>query len=286
MPISYATPALYEHAIGSTAADIAAVASTILQLSTKNINPVNPLGFARKHDEATPPESDVARDLSDGKMQPYTINFRGEQTGDDPDDLFVGLASILNTAAVSGANTYLRSGMYDGTTKQYYRRYGKVLGADVSYIPRSNYSITQLQASFRVLDPALYFDTVRTQAIACSGTSTTQGTVDTGVVRSARLLVKITRTGSGVPTNPQVKNAANQSFTLTGTLAATSDYWLVDMLNKTVIKATSGGTVLTDDIAHFSGQFWGIKNGVDSITVTNGVSASFSVGLTWLERKF
>jgi hypothetical protein len=58
---------------------------------------------------------------------------------------------------------------------------------------------------------------------------------------------------------------------------------LIDMMTGRVQKSVS--TIVTDDRANFSGVFWGIKNGSDTITVTNGVSASFLVSVNWLARR-
>jgi hypothetical protein len=287
MTISYSLSTDYEHSIGSTAADVVAAASTILSLSTRNINPINPGEFARKHDEADIPEADGARDLSDGKQQAVTINFRGEMSAQDPDDLFMDLMARLNTLAVTGSNTYLKSGYFDGSVKQYVRRYGKVLGASPSYVPKSQYSIVQLQMAFRVLDPCIYFDTPKT----ATGTfvSSTGGTIaltDTGIVRSARAIVTITATAAAASTTYNIKNNANQAFIMTGALPAIGDKWVIDLFNKTVTKWTTGGTVPADDIANFTGVFWGVKNASDTITVLAGAARSFTVKVDWLERRF
>jgi hypothetical protein len=287
MAISFAIPTSHEFSLAYGAADIVAIAPSILSLTSRGIYPESLHDLARKKYEALIPEADGARDLSDGKVGPATIAFLGQMYATDQEDLFSDLAAKLNNLAVSPQISYIKGGFYDGSAKQYMRRYGKFLSAVANYAPKTNYEcIAAFEMYFRALDPWWYFDTARTATGTFS--ASTGGTIalaDTGIARSKRTIVTITRTGTAAATSYQIKNAANQAFTMAGTLAATSDKWVIDMMNGTVTKYTSGGTVAADDMASWSGQFWGVKNGTDTITVLAGPASTFTVKIDWLERR-
>lgn len=283
MPISYTIPTEYQFFYRYGAADSVATASTSVDLTALNINPTSLQGFQRKHDEALVPEGDGALDLSDGRVGPASIQFRGEMYGDDPDDTFTAIASRMNQLAVSTPQAYLVASLYDGSIKQSYRRYGKFIGAEPNYVRKTRYSALSFDGEFRVLDPWWYYNTAETDTVTVtSGTSSSKVTTDTGTARSKRLVITITRTGA-TPTNVTVSNNAGSSFQVTGTLATNGDKWTIDCYAGTVSKTVSG--VTTDDIANFSGVFWGIKNGTDTISTTSSATASYTVGLSWLERR-
>jgi len=284
MTIAYPVPSTYEFAIGYAAVDSIQVAPSIVNLTPSNINPEELLSFTRKHGEATIPEGDGARLLSDGKLGPETITFFGAMAGDDPEDTFSTMAARLSSIAQSTQQSYVKAGLFDGSAKVFFRRYGMILSAHAAYARRTQYhAITGFEMDYRVLDPWWYWDSQRSATVAVSGGAGSQATSDTGISRSKRATIIILRTGSGVPTNVTVSNNAGQSFTMTGSLATAGDYWKIDMFTGVVQKSVS--TVVSDDIANFSGQFWGIKFGSDTITVSSTGGGTWSVLVAWLERR-
>jgi hypothetical protein len=287
MPPSFGTPADYDFAIKYGAADICAVAPNNIPLTTYGVKPRSLHGFAMKQEEAELAEADGAVDLSDGKAAAVTMGFDGDTYGQDQDDTFSGLASLANLLIVSTPYRYLRAGMYDGSTKIYCRRYGKPLGGDADYYPKTRFGSAKFQMDFRAHDPFWYFDTANVVNVSVNATPKVQATTDTGISRSKRLLIKIAKNASAcVVNNVSVKNNANQTIAISGSLATNGDYWLIDMKNGKVWKSVSG--VLSSDKTHVTGMFWGIKNGSDSITITNAGSfggGTFDVTLTWLERR-
>jgi hypothetical protein len=285
MTIAYAVPTEYEFGIvhgGATAV----AAGTFVSLTTFNMNPASLLDWAFKHEEALIPEAHGAIDLSDGFIAPSAIEFYGEMAGDDPDDTWNGLAArFSNFISASRTHQYIRFGLYDGSVKQLFRRYGKVLNMGVSVARSTRYTAAiGFTGAFRVLDPLLYYNLEYQQAIVVvSGTGGNVNTADNGIARSKRCVITITRTGSGVTTNPTVTNVSGQSFTITDTLPSVGDSWTIDMMNGTVIKSTSG--VLTNARSKMTGQFWGVRHGTDTITLTSTVSSNFACTINWLERR-
>jgi phage-related protein len=194
------------------------------------------------------------------------------------------MAARLTSIARSSQYAYIKASLHNGSAFITFRRYGSPLFARAGHARKSRYQvISDFEMDFRVLDPWWYFDTVRVAIVTVTGGTGSAATSDTGVARTKRAIVYITKTGSGTPTNVQVKNSSNHSFTMTGTLANVNDQWIIDMYAGTVRKVVSG--VSSDDIANFSGRFWGVNSGTDTITVTDGGTAAFSVSVLYLERR-
>jgi len=290
MTIAYTTPTTYEFSIGYGGVDSVTAAPSFLNLTPSNINPVELLSFTRKHGEAMIPEGDGARYVSDGKVGPDTITLFGTMVGDDPEDTFSTMAGRLSVLATSTPQSYLKAGLFDGAAKVFFRRYGIVMSAHAAYQRKTNYEvISGFEMEYRILDPWWYFDTAR--AATATYVATTGGSFNCpnfGVARSKRALITITNNNGSTwdsSTTVTVTNLASQSFVLTGTLPDANDKWVVDMMLGTVTKYTGGGGTASDDIANFTGMFFGIQGTLDQITVTTGASRSFTARVDYIERR-
>lgn len=284
MAISHAIPATHEFHIRYGAVDSVATAPNTIGLTDFGIHPSTLLSFNPKYDETDIPEGHGALDTSDGYIGASTIPLRGKMYGTDPNDTLVSLAARMNLMAVATPQTYLLMGLYNGTTKLYYRRYGKILSPNQVYDYKTQFTVTGFEMDFRVLDPFLYYNVANSKTInLVSATTNTSGSTDTGIARSKRLTITIIRTGAGATTNPTVANTSGQSFQITGSLATAGDYWTIDMYTGKVTKTVSG--VTSNDKANFAGQFWGIRHATDSLTCTSTVSTNASYIFSWLERR-
>jgi len=283
VPIAYPIPTQYEFELYWNAADSVQAGGTSLNLTSRNINPDDLFGWARKQDEREIPEAPGSFILSDGQQASVTMAFFGEVAGNNPNDTFYDLTERMANIAQATKYTYIRAGFYDGSTKQRYRRYGEPSGGGGHYVRKTMYeAVSGIDVSFRATDPAWYEDGIKADIVTVTSGAGSKVITDAGRYRSKRATLYITRTGGTVPTNPTVSNIDGQSFAITGTLAAINDQWVIDMYHGTVKKIVSG--VTSNDIANFSGRFFTFKQGTDTISVTSGASANFTVSLLWLEK--
>jgi len=287
MPINYGLPAEYQYDFYYGGADIVLSAPSNLALTNININPMDLLGFQRKGEFVSIPESQGELYISDGYQRGVDMELFGGAAGDDPNDTFVTLIANLSRFVHGGGYKYLRQGLFNGTSKIFYRRYVESVEGGASIRRKTRYTaVDGLGVVLHAYDPSWYQDGIKLfQFAVVNGTTGNVVTSDTGDWHSQRALIYITRTASGTgltPTNPTLSNSAGQSLTITGTLPAVADYWVVDMLNGSVVKHAGG--VDTNAMDKFSGQFFPVQRTTDTITCVSTTSGSYTVSIVYLPR--
>ena len=283
--INYAVPTEYEFALYYGATNPVAAAPSNLSLTSRNINPEELLSFIKRQSVEAIPESDGGALITDDKSDADPITFFGQQYGDTDrsDDVFSSMATRVSQLAAATQLMYLRYKLSDGSSNTFYRRYGAVKRFGSRMMRHTFYRGMESEMTFDVTDPWIYLDSQSSDAVAVAGGTGAKVVTDSGSRKTKRVLLYVAKTGASSPANVQIKNAANETITLGGSLATIGDFWEVDMLRGRVSKSVS--SVVSNDIANVTGRFWGIAAGTDTITVTDGGTATFTVSALWLPRK-
>jgi len=260
--------------------------SDLYELTKKGFACVNPFDTPWNVKTRSMADSSNAQVVSDQLPKPHTIMFVGGLYGDDPHDYAIARLAAFKQIIASMHRArdwaYLRIGLYDGASMNYYRKYGWPGGVtspmklkSVGHVPES------LSFSFHVTDPLLYETTENVEAI-----TVTAGTGNTGVFAvqypTQRAIIKITKNGADNPTNPVITNAAGQTLYIYGSLSNVNDYWLVDLYEGRVWKSISG--TVTDVSATTAGGQWLTLDGFETVTITDGGANDYVAAVTWLER--
>lgn len=171
---------------------------------------------------------------------------------------------------------YLEIGLWNGSSYTEYRLYVELLGFSVAPVWKSNMMIMQTTLRLRVVDPIWYTRAAAyiTWEVTNGGTGVPTGNTVlayTGSIRRVkRFIVKLLYLGTGDVINPTVTNDRGESFTITGTLDTTDQYWLVDMVEGRCYEGTTYSDQVDVTGSKFSGDFFGIdSHTTDTITVTS-----------------
>jgi len=283
MAIIFAIPQAYEHELIYGNTDPVLSTGSVLNLTSRNINPTDLFEWERKQEEAEIPEAPGSIMLSDGFQRAVTMEFFGFVYGNNQDDTFYDLTERMATIAYAADYTYLRSSFWNGAAKALYRRYVTPMRGSGTYARKTFYGVVNgVNLSLRATDPAWYLNTPSVGVVNVVNGTGNKAITDTGRYRTNRVLIYITKTGASTPTNPVISNSDGHALAIAGTLASVNDYWELDMLNGTVKKNVSG--VISNDIANMTGRFFGFQRAADTITCTSGGSATFDVSLAWLPK--
>ena len=284
MAISYAVNSEYQFFWYYNATSVVAAATAYYSLSARNQNPEGLFSLTKRLDIEPIPEAYGGIPVGDGKAdaEPMQFFMEAHDQTNHADTLFLSMANQVSNMLEAGDYQYIKAQLYDGSSTHAYRKYVRFRGLSDHYVSKTLYKVIRGSLVFPATDPLWYLDSVSSDSVTVSGGTGSKVTTDGGVFQTRRVIVVITKTGASNPTDVNVVNVYGKGFTMAGSLANVNDYWIIDCYNGTVFKSVSG--VLSNDIANFSGSVMPISGTTDTITVTDGGTASFAVTLLWLPR--
>lgn len=284
MAISYATNTEYQFFWYYNGTSPVTPATPFYSLSARNQNPEGLFSLSKRLEIEPVPESHGGIPIGDGKAdaEPMQFFMEAHDQNNHADDLFLAMANQVSNLMEASGYQYIKAQLYDGSSTHAYRRYVRFRGISDHYVSKTLYRVIRGSLVFAVTDPLWYRDSGASDLVTVSGGSGSKVVTDNGVYQTRRVIVIITKTGASNPTDVNVVNVYGKGFTMAGSLTNVNDYWIIDCYNGTAFKSVSG--VLSNDIANFSGTVMPISGQTDTITVTDGGTASFSVTLIWLPR--
>jgi hypothetical protein len=252
----------------------------------------NPYDLGIKHSEEMIPEGIGAQILSDNQPMPGDLRVTGEYFDSEPQSLQDSISNLIAELEASRKNptvgflydSYLKLGLYNGASTDYFRRYCRFVNAVFPLTPKTHFERADLiELIFRSHDPALYGDTENSKTIPITSGSGGDTVSVAGNIDTNRFIIEIIKDGSDNPTDVTIQTLGGISFTITGSLTALNDKWVVDMFYGKKWLDPASGT--NSDISNlFSGRHFNLDYGGDTIFVTETGGSDFTVNVKWLDR--
>lgn len=284
----HTTPQEYDLVLKHTATNSVLAGTVTLDLAEKGWKIVNPFDQLFKYSESAIPEAEGSQPLVDGKIAAVDMMMVSQYYADDPDELQDDISTIQEYLQDFNAElnkAYVELSLWNGSALQVRRRYCTVIPSTFPMQEKLRYAVTsQVALTMRCYDPGLYGSTIQTEIITVTAGSGTSGAITPlGKRVTKRVYYQITKNSADNPTNVTI-TTNDGTFTMTGSLTEASDYWLIECVPGTVIFHDQSAGTDTDDVSKFSGQWTGITNGSDTITVVDTASSAFQVAVFYVDR--
>ena len=221
-------------------------------------------------------------------MAPADLIMQGQlHASPNANDLALAIIDINNQliAMNNAKHSFIVLGLYNGSTKTHYRKYVDPITSRIPMVAKTRHTITgPVQLFFRCPDPGIYQGTSESDTIVVTSGSGSKAITGNGNLETKRMTLLILKTGGTNPSNVTIENGVGgPSFSIAGSLTVPNSYWKVDLYTTEVVKGVPGNPV-TDESGSFTGERFPLQPGSNTIVVTDGGSASFSVALAWVGR--